>query len=330
MRFDWQAFCDEYGINYVTTGSNVARGNINIECPFCRSDPSQHMGLHLHSSQWACWRDETHRGASPVRLISALLKCGRTEAAEIAMGAGVVKTEAVGSLKQRVSKLGHTETKKKRTKLEAVEYPDNFRKIRNKGVGKLFFRYLRHRGIGKDTAKAADTFGLRYCVSGQWAYRIIMPLTVPSGERIGWMGRSVSTSAGMRYLAYPEGRQPKCGLFAADYAASVRRLDLLIVCEGPFDALKVNRYAACNVAAVSVQTTSATSEQLGHLRALASRAGACAVLFDRGAYTASVRLCGDLVGCRARPVPLEVVDDPAELDGRAILGMTRTLLSQCR
>ena len=31
---------DKYNITYITEGSNVKEGNINIKCPFCYDDPS--------------------------------------------------------------------------------------------------------------------------------------------------------------------------------------------------------------------------------------------------------------------------------------------------
>src|SRR5271166_3036315 len=61
-----------YGIHFVTAGSNVAAHHINIKCPWCSHDPSEHLGIDLRTGMWGCWRDPAHRGRSLNRLLYKL------------------------------------------------------------------------------------------------------------------------------------------------------------------------------------------------------------------------------------------------------------------
>ena len=81
--FDWVEFLQKHNIEYVTQGSNVAHGNVNIKCPMCGPrDPSHHMGIAIDGAGWSCWRNPQHRGRSPVYLVALLAHVSVTRARE--------------------------------------------------------------------------------------------------------------------------------------------------------------------------------------------------------------------------------------------------------
>src|SRR5229473_3315925 len=69
---NWMDFLDDNHIEFVTRGSNTKRGEISVQCPWCRDDdPSEHLGIGPNG--WGCLRDASHRGRQPHRLVQALL-----------------------------------------------------------------------------------------------------------------------------------------------------------------------------------------------------------------------------------------------------------------
>ena len=66
MAFDFEYFCQQNRIDYITHGVNVKSGEINFACPFCAEtsnpDPSYHCGVDLDRSMFSCWRNSSHRG----------------------------------------------------------------------------------------------------------------------------------------------------------------------------------------------------------------------------------------------------------------------------
>src|SRR5262245_59631880 len=82
--FDWPQFLTRNRIPFVTEGKNTPRGSIGIKCPFCGvADPSEHMVIRLSGKGWRCWRDQSHSGSSPERLIQALIHCSLAAALEL-------------------------------------------------------------------------------------------------------------------------------------------------------------------------------------------------------------------------------------------------------
>ena len=61
--------------------------NIEIHCPFCgAADRSKHLGLHLDSTRYGCWKGKiAHSGRNPSRLIQKLLNVSEEEALTISL-----------------------------------------------------------------------------------------------------------------------------------------------------------------------------------------------------------------------------------------------------
>ncbi len=88
--FDWVKFLEFNNIEYITRGPNLARQNLGIQCPFCgEEDPSAHMGISLLGHGWSCWRNKSHSGRQPHRLIQKLLGCSWQEANALVGDGGI-------------------------------------------------------------------------------------------------------------------------------------------------------------------------------------------------------------------------------------------------
>lgn len=268
--FDWVEFLREHRIAHVTHGPNVKRGETNIRCPFCGSaDPSHHMGLNPDTGWWSCWRNRAqHSGKSPVRLIMALLGVPYARARELAgLGVGYVDPEGFDALAARLLRSGGTgrpeEVRRRKLLMDAA-----FLRIQPSGRTRHAFAYLREeRGFngrsaaGEDVEVLCDLYGLRMGVE-DFHSRIVLPY-VMDGELVTWTGRAMGRSA-LRYrdLSIDESiLPPKETLFNHD-AMHDKHARILLVLEGPFDALKADFYGEpFGVRAVAMSTNTLTEAQ---------------------------------------------------------------------
>jgi hypothetical protein len=118
---------------------------------------------------------------------------------------------------------------------------------------KHFVAYLRGESRGftrKQISTMSDDYGLRYCKEGRFRGRIIFPVWF-EGKLVTWTGRSIYADAELRYKTL-EARSddPKATVAAGpitDYLLwfdqlkeNAERNRTLVLCEGPFDSLKVS------------------------------------------------------------------------------------------
>lgn len=277
--FDWREFFDEQRIPYVERGANVSRGEINIRCPFCGSaDPSHHMGLNLETGWWSCWRNRSqHSGKSPLRLIMKLLGVPYGQAREIAgLGDDYVDPEGFDSVAARI--LGRIKTDGPAPMAERRFLTlDEFKPITEAVRTRRHWNYLyRDRGFSGTNRGIEDVDALvkqyRLCAAPQsskhWADRIIIPYYYEK-KLVTWTGRALGSSV-RRYRDLETDLSlmaPKETLFNHDVMIGGGRV--LLVQEGPFDALKVDFYGQhYGVRSVGLSTNSISEDQ-AHLLKLA-------------------------------------------------------------
>lgn len=302
--FKWQQLFEERGIHYVTSGPNVSKGHCAIHCPFCGDgDQSEHMSVSLTSDGWRCWRNPTeHAGLKPHRLLIAL---GLSPAAAVALVGDQAPPVQSDFLSQVQGMLEPSST----PMLDPVvlEEPNEFRGLEEYTTASApYIRYLNSRGL---SLSDATFFFLRYAISGEQAGRIIFPVKNFSGELMGWTGRAISKRNTLRYK--DEGP-------IKDYLWRQNDLmnmigDTLVVCEGPFDALKVCSLGKFqNITATCVFTSAPSPSQRTALRLLRSNFKRIVVVFDVGNEPAALRLSGTLPFVNFAFLPVGV-KDPAEL-----------------
>lgn len=259
--FDWIRFLRAQGIHYVTRGPNVGAGQIGLHCPWCGpADPSQHLSVSLKGEGYRCWRQpRTHVGRARHRLIAALLNCSPEEAHRLA-GDDLPATPEDIHLSAQLARLLGTPSAAL-TKLEPLKFPPEYKPLlASTGLARPFYDYLADppqgernppRGLGAvGAAWAAENYGLRYATRGRDRYRISIPIHSADGKLMTWTARAINADP-VRYKTLP-GRLPY-----DDYTGPLARkapgelllglplllaadpAELLVVCEGPFDAIKV-------------------------------------------------------------------------------------------
>jgi hypothetical protein len=316
---DWRRVLAEHSVPYVDRGANVKRGEINIRCPFCgTADPSHHMGLNLETGWWACWRNREHRGKSPLWLLTRLLNVSYWRARQIAGlddnappdpdGFDAVAARIMG----RDSRIERME----QVRREFLTLPTEFQPLRSYGAGFRFFDYLAStRGFGKQATEELSSFyKVRAALTGRWQSRIVLPYFM-NGELVAWTGRAIAR-AEIRYLDLPldECLVPiKETLYNHD--AGIKGGSVLVVVEGPLDALKIDAFGFdLGVRAVALSTNS-LSEQQGYLiEEMAGGFDRVVVMMDTASSTGlvdSMRMKQDLrtiPNLKIMPVPFGLKD----------------------
>jgi hypothetical protein len=273
-NFNWITFLTTHGVEYVERGPNVARGNVNIHCPYCgESDPSHHLGISLDGKGWGCWRNTAHRGRQPQRLIQALLSCSYEEAESLVESEGrslAADDELSGQVASMLSEINTDVTQ------PTLFWPREIKPlVRGGEYAHLFFAYLRERGYDKyEVEKLVQLYGLRYAYRGAFSNRIVLPVITQDGL-VNWTGRSIEKRAVVRYKSLstdknkaedeglpPARRSIKATLWNQGELADTRA-KVLVVCEGPLDALRVDFYGRSVLArATCLFSKGLTDEQL--------------------------------------------------------------------
>lgn len=339
--FDWLAFCKQAGIPFADTGASTAKGNIYIHCPFCgAADKSQHMGLSLtvKTPYWGCWRDASHRGATPQRLLVGLLACSWEEATKIVdeHGAGVSAEDhdALLELLPNVRFPGTTLPVVLERKKKGLVLPSEFKRLTRASEYALSFKhYLSDRGFD-DPERLAERFDLRYCLRGPFGGRLIIP--VYHDERlVSWTARDVTGKAKIRYKTLgtdPEScKMTGYGPALTNLADTVFNFDralrkagkakTLAVCEGPFDAIKLDWLGrSSGVSAVAVFGTPKRTQFLELVSLAEQGYGKVVVALDADALGNALRLVDmlkSLLHCEVQRMVLpKGVKDPGDLTAR--------------
>lgn len=270
MAFNWLRFLHDHNIEFVDRGSNVARGHVNIRCPFCGvDDPSHHMGINLETGAWGCWRSASHRGRGVLGLVRELLP-GRANLRSIlkqyeSSGLDLEESELISSLKPGSDSTGKG----------ILKIPSKFRPLSEMLLSSVYRRitsYLIRRGFGGVVNILSTEYEIYGCLSGEWRDRVIFPFRL-GADLMTWQGRTVN-NVDVRYKALSrdgDGEGNAAILRTSDLLWNFDDLrreggKVLVLVEGVFDALKVDLVGrAFGVRATCLSTRSVSEMQRGFL-----------------------------------------------------------------
>jgi hypothetical protein len=312
---NWVEFLTDHNIEYVSRGPNTRRGEVSVACPMCGDDPSQHLGVSLTSENWGCLRNMQHRGHAPHTLIAALLGCSTRQARLLVAQYSHADPDAPLTNPWLID----APTAAPRA---AVTLPDDCRPIRFDDGTQRFWKSLNRRGFD-DPDLLTQMYGLRAATSGRWKDRIIIPIH-QEGGLVGWQGRYIYGGHNYggqktiipRYLSSSE--EVKRTVYNLDKATGG---DVLFICEGPFDAMKVDFYGHTEGArATCTFGVSLTAKQLGLLNEVGKRFKRVVLLFDPDAQAAAYDTIDWLRSCNAVIGELPPnVKDPGDLSRTQVL-----------
>jgi hypothetical protein len=199
------------------------------------------MGISLQGKGYGCWRSASHSGIKPLRLVRALLNCsyetGRVIVQQYSAADPADLDEAI-----RLLEAGYKPANKP-DKRNRLLMPPEFRPIRQDGTTSRFWQYLEQRGF-QPVRKFVYIYRLCCASTGYWKDRIIIPIYM-DGKLQSWTSRALGNPVNApRYLALSEDQGGLINVFHSlwNWDSLQENGNVLIVAEGPFDALKLDFY----------------------------------------------------------------------------------------
>lgn len=173
-------------------------------------------------------------------------------------------------------------------------------------------RYLSGRRHG---LQVVDRWRLGFARDGKLAGRIVLPVAGADGAVVTWQARSY-VGAGLRYLTPKQG--PVGVLFGAQHWPARDARDVVVVVEGPFDALAVDR--ACGVPVAALLGSNPSPAQVSAIATFRR----VVIATDRD--SAGERAAESLAGIRRwvseiRRVELPEGKDPADIADEELRGV---------
>jgi len=314
--FEWQAFLDDHRIEY-----EVQKGGqeLAIFCPWCGFTIKSRLAINTLGKGWHCWRDTQHVGRSPVRLVAQLAGISYAEAAALT---GVNVPALSSDFASQVRAMLEPSQVAKEPPSQLALLPE-FKEFKPSTMAKPFYEYLKGRGFSSEwiTNRSTSAYGLRWCVHGKFRYRIIFPIR-HNKQLVNWTGRTIA-GADLRYLTLSadEDAEPRAVGPITNYLLWYDQLaqsksDTLVICEGPFDALKV-RYLGRSqgITATCLFTAGITEAQKALLYDLVPRFKRTFLLLDSEMWARAENLASDLTVLGIKTVALPPhVNDPGELN----------------
>lgn len=306
---DWPDLLDRHGIGYDGRGRSVSAGNINVECPWCR-DGKRKLGIHLRTGHWGCRKRNDHRGrGNNPRMLSALLGI-TTDAAREILGTRVVDA-SIEALLAQLQALDAPPPPPTLAPLPTIELPLELFALREYGrMSAPFVEYLADRGL---PFGAVERYGLHGCLESmrsQLVGRVYLPL-YDGGRLVGYTGRSIDDDP-QRYETQPPAAPSRVlGLSQLALGGHV-----LVVVEGPFDALVLDWVAhtlGLPVSVVCLMGSASTRAKNRALAALVRSYDRAVILLDRGAEAAALELQRAVPGDLSVESLPDGVDDPGDL-----------------
>lgn len=315
-----------FNIPYVEKGSNVAKGNINVKCPWCgEADPSEHLGIHVGTGKYGCWRSSQHRGRRFSKVLAALAGISITEARHLSGELGTPSIEE-GEFERAVESLSDSTDARltAEQRPSSIELLPQFKPLWIRSpLATRFKRYLhRNRGFKYHQIDAVcRKYQLYYSLVGEYSNRIIFPI-FEGGRLVTWTSRSVFADATLRYKALQDEKSVKnvkqC-VYNWDLC-NKQSGNILFIVEGPFDAIKIDFYGRRRgLRAVALFNMIASDEQVSLLHDIRKRFSRCIVMLDRNEIEAQLNLGAQLAFLKVEYLFMDrfprdwLVDDPGDL-----------------
>jgi hypothetical protein len=310
-------FLDSHKIFYTDTGSNVKKGNINVQCPWCgKEDKSEHMGISIKLPHvYGCWRNDKHRGKDITNLIQKLLDCSWLEAKSIVDSdrsllekeGCLSKVKSIFSVKKEEITVGITE----------LELLNEFKFISSTSqIYKRFYTYFYSRGYRKeDIDKLKEHYKLLGCFRGDYAWRLIIPIYFQN-RLVTWTSRTIRNDD-LRYkdLSPDESVIPlKDCLYDFDNLIN-RTGKKLFITEGPFDCYPLFLHGGNDIGVTCTFTVSVSEEQKFLLSQLSNNYDELLYLPDKGFEVNAIKLKSELSFIKN----LKVIKPTKEMIGRLVL-----------
>lgn len=281
--FDIEAYLEEHGARL--SGSD--RPQMVMDCPWCRGHNTLYVNLEYAEEgeitrpvgAWICYKcTPSRKGRTFVPLLAELEGVSWAEARRMTLSDNLFTASPVlpsvprqPQKRQTISPpltLGRDPISLLRTLIP------EFTPVYD-GVQWRLPRYLSDRRVGREVAAA---YGLGFCTQGRLSGRIVLPVIGPT--MVDYTARAIDPDARLRYISGSFAGQM---LFGWHLVRDLRP-EILMVVEGPFDALA---FARVRIPVVALLGKSISRSKLELLRGL--RPGRIVVCLDAGERETAAR-----------------------------------------
>jgi hypothetical protein len=283
------------------------------------------MVIRLSGNGWRCWRNGDHSGGHPAHLIQVLIGCSIAVAHDIvaAEGGPLLSLRAEEEIAENLA--FPPKKPPKPVRIVCPQWPKSFRAFTEPSAGP-YLAYVWKRGIIARAWELTAHYNLYFAVTGTFKGRVIFPVT-EQGKLISWTGRSIWPQERQRYKALttdPEKAQawqvdPASDaitnhLLWYDELVHAKRRDVLVLVEGPFDALKVCYMGEdVGIHATCLFTSTPSPDQIALLRKLAQRFNTVVIMLDDDARVKATNLWRRLKGIARTRLAYVSEGDPGEI-----------------
>lgn len=222
----------EIEVPYWTEGKNVSEDSVNIKCPFCSDDPSDHLGIFEGTGIFSCWRCKKKGPLS--YLIHVLTGFPRERCEEMVEdGSNIFKEDSSSTINRIINE---EITKENRKKKDFYGLPKEMELITEDTQFKLLHLYLERRKILLETT-ILHKCGI--CRTGSYMNRMIIPVFFNKSV-VGFQAADLTGRADLKYKT--SSNDINDYLYEYDNIKPSRRI---IITEGILDAWRVGNDAVC-------------------------------------------------------------------------------------
>jgi hypothetical protein len=176
-------------------------------------------------------------------------------------------------------------------------------------------KYLEKRGF-THVKHMCERYDLMASLMGDYKYRLVIPFYMNS-RVVGWTGRAI-VKALLRYKSNHDKNMRPHTIFNHDHCLSGGKL--LVICEGPLDAIKVDWYGHLDhIHSCALLGLHLTAGKVHILNQLSTRYDQVRVMLDRGEEGRALRIISRLRGNVHLGTLPPGVKDPGDLGESEVL-----------
>lgn len=234
----------QLNVPYFTEGKNVSEDSVNIKCPFCADDPSDHLGIFDGNGVFSCWR--CRKKGPLVYLIRKITGWSEDRCNDLV--SSVTSSFAVDSI-DRIKDIIDGGSSIRSNRKPICGLPKYFEKINANTILKfpLLKDYLVRRHIKLSTI-IDHSCGI--CRAGEYMNRMIIPV-IYNGSVVNFQAADLTGVANLKYKS----ASAEINNYLYNYD-NIKYDGKMIIVEGVLDAWRVG------VDAVATFGTHCTDRQL--------------------------------------------------------------------
>jgi DNA primase len=206
----------------------IVKHNIIASCPNCNVSNKQ-FAVNYTTGRYNCFREKCGFRGHNIKYLIAHVEQLSFKEVEEKYDLQKTGNEAIEFAASKFNQVIKTD-------IDSIKLPAQYSKFTfsdKNAFEKKFLTYLVDRGISKDTI---EKFELGYCFTGKYEDRIIVPINTLDFK--SFTGRSIINDVEEKYKnEFGEWKQK--ALVGYNEFIALNNFDYVIVCEGPFDCLKL-------------------------------------------------------------------------------------------